>query len=75
MDKQERKIIAPVIITVTLVAYYCVFILVCILIPMPWWAKLLGILIPLAAASLILYVLLERIKEIRSGEEDDLDNY
>lgn len=31
--------------------------------------------IPLALVGVSVYVLVERIKEIRSGEEDDLDNY
>ena len=34
-----------------------------------------GATIPLALLGVTIYVLCERIKEIRSGEEDDLDNY
>ena len=41
--------------------------------PLP--VKLIGALIPLALVGVSVYVLVERIKEIRSGEEDDLDNY
>ena len=32
-------------------------------------------IIPLLLAGVCIYVLIERIKEIRRGEEDDLSNY
>ena len=38
------------------------------------WKFLLGV-IPLALAAAMIYVCIERIKEIRSGEEDDLGKY
>jgi hypothetical protein len=37
--------------------------------------KILGIGIPLVFVGVCVYVLVERIKEIRSGEEDDLSKY
>jgi hypothetical protein len=37
--------------------------------------KIIGTLIPLALIGVSVYVLIERIKEIRSGEEDDLSKY
>ena len=44
-------------------------------VPMPVWAKVLVGLIPLAMLGASVYVLIQRIKEIRSGEEDDLSQY
>lgn len=45
------------------------------LIQLPFLWKLLFAIIPLPFAGISIYVLLERIKEIRSGEEDDLNEY
>lgn len=71
-----RKMIAPIIITVVIVIYYIGFIMACIFIEeMPLLVKILGTVIPMILGGVCLYVLIERIKEIRSGEEDDLSKY
>lgn len=67
--------IAPIVITILLVLYYLGFFLLCIFIPMQLWIKLLMGLVPLGIAGVSIFVLVERIKEIRSGEEDDLSKY
>ena len=41
----------------------------------PMIIKFLIATVPIALASVTIYVLLERIEEIRSGEEDDLSQY
>ena len=41
----------------------------------PLWAKLLLCLLPLGVCAVTALVLVQRIREIRSGEEDDLDQY
>ncbi len=41
----------------------------------PGGAKALLCLIPLAVCAVAVGVLVQRIREIRSGEEDDLDQY
>ncbi len=76
MNKHTRKMIAPIIITIFVVLYYTGFAAVCLVvqdIPLPfrWFFGL----IPLVLAGVMIYVLLTRIKEIRSGEEDDLGKY
>ncbi len=71
-----RKMIAPIIITVVIVIYYIGFIMACIFIEeMPLLVKILGTVIPMILGGVCIYVLIERIKEIRSGEEDDLSKY
>lgn len=75
MKKQNKKMIAPIIIAVILVLYYIVFTIVCFMVPMPIIAKLVMAIIPLALAGVSIFVLIERINEIRSGEEDDLSKY
>jgi len=72
----KKKMIAPVVITLLLLAYYLFYFTMIINTPMlPSTAKLLGGVIPLLLAGGSVYVLMERIKEIRSGEEDDLSQY
>ena len=41
----------------------------------PGWAKALLCIVPLAVCAVAVGVLVQRIREIRSGEEDDLDQY
>ena len=75
MKSSNKKLIAPMVITVLLVAYLVVFFVTWIYIPIPVIGKIIGSLIPLALIGVSIYVLIERIKEIRSGEEDDLSKY
>lgn len=73
--KHIKKMIAPVIIAAVLCIYYVGFAVVCMMIPMAVIVKLVLALIPLVLAGIGIYVCIERIKEIRSGEEDDLSKY
>ena len=71
----NKKMIAPIVITVLFVAYYIFYFgLIITLIDMVLVNVLFGI-IPFALALVMIYVCLQRIKEIRSGEEDDLSKY
>ncbi len=71
---KRRKMIAPVVITVLVVIYYMVYFGILIYLLDTAWVLLLGI-IPLALAATMIWVCIQRIKEIRSGEEDDLGKY
>jgi len=72
----KKKMIAPIVITAIMVLYYIGFAWVCVVLDgIPLFVKLLGGIIPLLLGGVCIYVLLERIKEIRSGEEDDLSKY
>ena len=71
-----KKLIAPLIIAVILATYYLIISALCLFLPgIPMIVKFLLAAIPIALASVMVYVLLERIEEIRSGEEDDLSQY
>lgn len=73
--KHRGKMIAPIVITAIIVLYYLGFFAVCIWLPMPVVLKLLFGLVPLLLAGVCIFVLIERIQEIRSGEEDDISKY
>ncbi len=76
MKSHRKKIIAPIVITAIILLYYVGFSIVCtFFIKLPILIKLLCSIIPLLFAGVCIYVLIERIKEIRSGEEDDLSKY
>ncbi len=75
MKKDKRKgYIAPIVITVLLLLYFAVYfgVLVAIL-PGIW--KYILLVVPIALSGVLIYVCMERIQEIRSGEEDDLSQY
>lgn len=71
----EKKVIAPIIITVMLVLTLLAYVGIWTIIPIPVILKLLIVLILMALIGVAMYNLYERIQEIRSGEEDDLSNY
>ena len=75
MKKENQKRYAvPIIITLILLLYFIVYfgVLIAIL-PKDW--KYVLLIFPIALAGVLIYVCIDRIKEIRSGEEDDLGKY
>ena len=75
MKSNSKKLIAPIVITVLLVLYLVLFMFTWLSNPVPLIMKIIGTVVPLAFIGVTVYVLIERIKEIRSGEEDDLSKY
>ena len=75
-EKHAKKIIAPVIVAVTAGIYYIsVFAFVLCKADFPVAVEVLLAVITAALTGTLIYVLNQRIKEIRSGEEDDLSKY
>ena len=73
---KRRSYTAPVLAAVLIALYYIGMIILFLTIPqIIWWAKLLMCILPLAICGVLAHVLIERIREIRSGETDDLDKY
>jgi len=71
-----KKLIAPIVVTVLFVLYCGGYGLAVAFIPgMPLWIKVVFGIIAVALCATMIAMFVERIKEIRSGEEDDLDNY
>ena len=67
---------APVTVAVILLLYYIGMAVMFVSIPgFSWWAKALLCLIPAAIGGMVIAVTVQRIREIRSGETDDLDKY
>jgi uncharacterized membrane protein len=72
--KKSKKMIAPILISVIIILYYVLYFGIIITLMDGIWKYVLGI-IPLLFGSVMIKVCLERIKEIKEGEEDDLSKY
>ena len=74
MKLYKNKMIAPIVISVIIILYYVVYFGILIALLYGVWKWLLGI-IPLALSAVTLKVCIERINEIKKGEQDDLSKY
>ena len=71
--------IAPTVVTVLLavylVGYFGLLIRLLIRLLNILWLKIVLAVVPIAFFGVLIHVFVQRIKEIRSGEEDDLSQY
>ena len=75
MENHGKKMVAPIIITVLISFYVLAETAALLYFKPPWFVDLVFILVSIAVIGLMIGVLVSRIKEIRSGEEDDLSKY
>ena len=73
-DEHGKKMIAPIVITVLTIIYYIIYGTILVYLVPGIGGILLGI-IPILLVVTMIYVCMQRIDEIRSGEEDDLSKY
>lgn len=74
MNSHKKKMIAPIFVTIIMVVYYIVYFGFLISLLDGIWKYVLGI-IPVIFSGIMIYVCIERIHEIRKGEEDDISKY
>ena len=74
MQSHGKKMIAPIVVTVLVILYYVVYFGVLLSLLDGVWKVIFGI-IPLALSIATVKVCMERIREIKKGEEDDLSQY
>ncbi len=74
MNSHRKKMIAPILVSVIMILYYVVYFGFLITLISGIWKYALGI-IPFVFSVVIVKVCIERINEIRKGEEDDLSKY
>ena len=74
MNLHKKKMIAPIVISIIVVVYYVFYFGLLITLLDGIWKYLLGI-IPLVLSAVMIKVCIERIKEIKKGEEDDIGKY
>ena len=74
MDSNKKKYTAPIIVTIIMVLYYIIYFGFLISLFDTVWKYALGI-IPLVLSVIMIKVCIERINEIKKGEEDDISKY
>ena len=75
MKSHKSKMIAPIVVSIIMVLYYVVYFgFIISLISGIIFKLILGI-VPLAFSLLTVKVCIDRIKEIKKGEEDDISKY
>ncbi|MBE6671114.1 MAG: hypothetical protein E7593_02815 [Ruminococcaceae bacterium] len=74
MKNRRKELIAPIIVTIIMVIYYVVYFGFLSMLLEGVWRYLFGI-IPLAFSAVMVKVCIERINEIKKGEEDDISKY
>jgi len=73
---KKKGLTGAVISALFVLLYYGAMLVLFARIPgFPWWGKLLLCLIPLGVCAMVIFVLVQRVRELKSGETDDLENY
>ena len=74
MKSQKKKMIAPIIVAILMVLYFVAYFGFLITLLSGIWKIALGVL-PVAFSLVMITVCIERIREIKKGEEDDISQY
>ena len=74
LNSHRKKMLPPIVISVIIIFYYVVYFGILITLLPSIWKYVLGI-IPIIFSAVMLKVCIERIKEIKEGEEDDISEY
>jgi len=74
MNPHRNKMTAPIVVTVIMVLYYVIYFGFLITLLDGIWKYALGI-IPIIFSAVTVKVCIERINEIKKGEEDDISKY
>ena len=74
MKSHKKKMAVPIIISVIVILYWIAYFGLLITLVSGIWKYVLGI-VPAVLSAVMIMVCVERIKEIRKGEEDDLSQY
>jgi hypothetical protein len=72
--KKKNKIITPILISIIVIFYYIFYFCLLLILLDGIWKYILGI-IPFILSIVMIKVCLERIKEIKKGEENDINKY
>ena len=74
MNEHKKKMIAPIVVTIIVILYYVVYFGFLMALLSGVWRYVLGIF-PVVFSVIMIHVCIQRIKEIRTGEEDDISKY
>ena len=74
MNAEKKKMVAPIVVTVIMIAYYIVYFGFLMSLLDGIWKYALGI-VPFVFSAVMIKVCIERLQEIKKGEENDLSQY
>lgn len=74
MKNKTKKYIAPIVVTVLLLLYYVILVAVIASLATLFW-KIFAIVVTLAISVTMVCVCVDRIRDIKGGEEDDISQY
>ena len=74
MNAEKKKMVAPIVVTVIMIAYYIVYFGFLMSLLDGIWKYVLGI-VPFVFSAVMIKVCIERLQEIKKGEENDLSQY
>lgn len=73
---RNKKMIAPVVIVALISIYYiAIGVIFAYMNGVPMLAKIIALVVPALLSGVAITVLIQRIKEIKKGEDDDLSKY
>ena len=73
---KKNPYIAPIVVAVLVVLYFIFYgYMATVIDGMPFVARIVFMAIPVVMIIVMIYTLIERINEIRKGENDDLGKY
>lgn len=76
MKTKTKKMIAPIIIVTIICIYYiAIGVIFAYMNGVPMLAKIIALIVPALLTGVAITVLIQRIKEIKKGEDDDLSKY
>jgi uncharacterized membrane protein len=75
MKEHNKKMVAPVIVVICIVSYYFMGLNILTKLDGPNIIKIIALAFSIIITIVFILVLIERIKEIKQGEEDDLSKY
>ena len=73
-SNKKKNMVTPIVISVIIILYFIVYFGFLISLLDGLWKYVLGIF-PLVFAAVMIKVCIERIQEIKKGEEDDIGKY
>lgn len=74
LNSHRKKMLPPIVVSVIIILYYVVYFGILITLLEGIWKYVLGI-VPLIFSAVMVKVCIERIKEIKEGEVDDISKY
>ena len=73
---KKNPYIAPIVVAVLVVLYFIFYgYMATVIDGMPFVARIVFMAVPVVVIIVMIYTLIERIKEIKKGENDDLSKY